>query len=265
MKKKVVFITAIGYPQHIPYAEFCFNTWEWWCKKNDIRLFVMREPPHTPYIIKPTWVRYKLFDVLERQGIEFDQVAMVDADTMVHWNCPDFFDLAGEEFCVVRDIGFPHWIIASIQGYSHLFPGVSLEPENYFNAGFILLNKRHKKFFMDMLDFHEANREHLGELEDLLLKRGTDQTPLNYLTEKAGIGKKYLPGTYNMINFIPESFNKYYDKNINDDTQSIIHIAEEHLEYFAGIAYIWHFAGFSRKYLYKVMGSIWKSLKAHYA
>ncbi|MFC2155291.1 hypothetical protein ACFLRB_02215, partial [Acidobacteriota bacterium] len=44
------------------------------------------------------------------QGIKFDQVAMVDADTLVHPDCPDFFKIAADRFCVVRDNRRSRWV-----------------------------------------------------------------------------------------------------------------------------------------------------------
>ena len=45
--------------------------------------------------MKPTWQRWHAMEVLDANGIEYDNVALVDIDTMVHWDCPDFFEASG--------------------------------------------------------------------------------------------------------------------------------------------------------------------------
>ena len=42
--------------------------------------------------MKPTWQRWHVWDVLEANNIDADNVALVDIDTMVHWDCPNFFE-----------------------------------------------------------------------------------------------------------------------------------------------------------------------------
>ena len=43
--KNVVFMTAmVDAPDKLEYTEWCYKTWEYWCKKNDV-LFVPFEKP----------------------------------------------------------------------------------------------------------------------------------------------------------------------------------------------------------------------------
>ena len=44
------------------------------------------------------WQRYYLFDILEANEVEYDQVLMVDADTIVHPECPNFFEMTEKGF-----------------------------------------------------------------------------------------------------------------------------------------------------------------------
>ena len=37
-------------------------------------------------------------EVLDNNGIEYDNVRLVDIDTMVHWDCPNFFEEGNGEF-----------------------------------------------------------------------------------------------------------------------------------------------------------------------
>ena len=45
------------------------------------------------------WQRYYLFDILDANDIKYDQILSVDADTIVHPDCPNFFEMT-EGKCV---------------------------------------------------------------------------------------------------------------------------------------------------------------------
>ena len=44
MAKNIVFMTAmVKAPDVLNYAEWCYNTWDYWCKKNDVQLFILED------------------------------------------------------------------------------------------------------------------------------------------------------------------------------------------------------------------------------
>ena len=45
--------------------------------------------------------RYYIFDILNDNGIDYNQILMVDADTIVHPECPDFFKETEDKYCGV--------------------------------------------------------------------------------------------------------------------------------------------------------------------
>ncbi len=49
-------------------------------------------------ITSMAWQRYYALDILENSGINYDQVLIVDADTIVHPNCPNFFEILTDLF-----------------------------------------------------------------------------------------------------------------------------------------------------------------------
>jgi lipopolysaccharide biosynthesis glycosyltransferase len=250
-KQDVVFITAIGYPQKMTYGEFCFKTWEWWCRKNGVRLFIMKENRLTPEVSKPTWLRYSLFSVLEEAKIPCDRAAMVDGDTMVRWDCPNFFELAEDQFCAVRDDRYPQWVRKSIKGYRHLFPNIDLEVRDYFNAGFVIVGQRHRPLFRAVLNFYRHHQGYLDNLERRL-RRGTDQTPLNYLARKNGWPVKYLPEAYNLLHFVPSRYDHPWL------------IDRFPLDSFIRRGYIWHFNGLRKSLNRRIMQRTWTSIRHHY-
>jgi hypothetical protein len=252
MAKNIVFITAIGYPQTIKHARFCFKTWEWWCKKNAAFLFIYHNYEKKYKGVKPTWLRYHLFDILKSEGIDFDQVAVVDADTMIRWDCPNFFQHSENNFCGVRDVKNRNWVKKSIRGYRHFFPDVRLLSSEYINAGFMVVNKNHKSLFESMLNFYYLHKNALLNLEDKSLRKGTDQTPFNYLLKKKGIKVKYLPSEYNFTHFV--SF--FLDNRWLINWVSIPSLITK--------AYIWHFIGFKKSLNFQIMEKTWLFIKDQY-
>ena len=109
--KNVVFMTAmVDAPDRLDYAEWCYKSWQYWCDKNDVQLFILEDELRpkgdgTMKVpgMKPTWQRWHAMDVLDANGIEYDNVALVDIDTMVHWDCPDFFEASKGEFGAIQD------------------------------------------------------------------------------------------------------------------------------------------------------------------
>jgi len=191
-----------------PYV-FCTKSWEKWCNKNDCELFVLNEEvlPHSTMPV--SWQRYYVFDLLEANGIEYDQIMYVDADTIPHPNCPNMFDISDRKFCFVHNDGSYDWILRSIENYSkYFFDGYMIPWHHYFDSGMIIFNKDHKKFFVDILNFFHENRENLLEVESKW-HAGTDQTPVNFLTHLLGIDYKLLPYEFNMTDL--------YRKELLDD------------------------------------------------
>ena len=60
--------------------------------------------------MKITWQRYYVFDILEANDIDYNQILMVDADTIVHPDCPNFFELTDSKYCGVMNDGCYEWV-----------------------------------------------------------------------------------------------------------------------------------------------------------
>jgi len=142
------------------------------------------------------WQRYYLFKILEHNGIEYDQVLMVDSDTIVHPDTPNFFEFTERKYVGVLDLGCWEWTGRSIRHYKDIFGGYKLDRGMYFNGGFQIVNDTHKEFFNDVLEFYNNNQSVLVEKQKSGL--GTDQTPINYLVQQGGIDLKLFPSTYNL-------------------------------------------------------------------
>ena len=90
--KNIVFIPNIdlGDGRNNSY-HYSVKSWKYWCDKNNCKLIVWEDLLYPVDYMKITWQRYHLFDILESNNIGYDQILMVDADTIVHPDCPNFF------------------------------------------------------------------------------------------------------------------------------------------------------------------------------
>ena len=99
MSKNVVFIPCVEInDKHYtsvrskPY-DYGIASWKKWCDKNNAELFLLKDLLTDHQQMRITWQRYYALDLLENEGVDYDQVLMIDADSIVHPDCPNFFDL----------------------------------------------------------------------------------------------------------------------------------------------------------------------------
>ena len=162
--------------------------------------------------MKITWQRYYLFDILDGNDIEYDQVLMVDADTIVHPDCPNFFEMTDGKYCGVMNDGDYEWVMRSIRGFGdELFDGMRIQPWNYINGGFQVLNKNHKDFFESMKKYYNENSSLISETISKL-RTATDQTILNLMLHKNKVDVKILPDCFNLQDMFRKNL-LYIDKN----------------------------------------------------
>ena len=92
MKKNIVFIPNVdlgdGRSSNYKYS---IDSWKAWGAKNDIRVIEWKDPITDPTYMKITLQRYWVHDILQHNEIDYDQVLIVDADTIIHPTCPNFF------------------------------------------------------------------------------------------------------------------------------------------------------------------------------
>ena len=198
MKKNIVFIPHVKFNNRSRAYHYSINSWAAWCKKNDCELLVWEEAIHDPEFMTIMWQRYYLFDILEANDIEYDQVLMVDADTIVHPNCPNFFNETEHKYCGVMNDGCYEWVLRSLNVYSdNVFNGDWVKPWEYINGGFQIVNSKHKEFFKEVVKFYLDNQKKLYDIQKSN-GLGTDQTPVNYLIKKHNVDLKILPQCYNL-------------------------------------------------------------------
>lgn len=198
--KNVVFIPNIdlGNGRSNPY-HYSIKSWKYWCEKNGAILFEWKDSRLDHNLFPITFQRYMVFEILEEHNIEYDKILMVDADTIVHPNTPNFFSEVGDEMGVTINNGSYEWVLRSIKSWGDAL--FSQEPKiktwKYFNGGFQIVNSKHKSFYNVVMEFYKENID-LVNYHKNQIKAGTDQTIINYLTQIYDIPKQTLPECYNL-------------------------------------------------------------------
>jgi hypothetical protein len=198
--KNVVFIPNIdlGDNRNEPY-KYSIKSWKHFCDKYDCELLVLEDLLVPVESMKVTWQRFYLFDILEQNEIDYDQILLVDADTIVHPDCPNFFELTNHEYSAVVNNGSFEWVKRSVEAYSQLMfdNEIPFDLWNYINCGFQIVNKKHKPFFEFVTQYYHDNQK---LIQDSIRKvqAGTDQTIINFLLRQQDIKINYLPVCYNL-------------------------------------------------------------------
>ena len=200
--KNIVFIPSVKGTDPKRLAEVAYDlsilSWQKWAKKNDCEVVVLEDLLYDYEEMKITWQRYYALDLLDNNNIEYDQVLMVDGDTLVHPDCPNFFNLTEDKYCGVHNYGSYDWVLRSMENYNKFIFNTELFPYyEYINGGFQIFNKSHKNFLKAVTDFYWQNKDTLLNLQSKIYG-GTDQTPVNFLLRHYNIDLKLLPYEYNM-------------------------------------------------------------------
>ena len=197
--KNIVFIVNIGgeLERSKPY-KYSVKSWAKWCEKNNCELVTLTERIYDKSIMNLNWHKIFVYDLLENEGIDYDQILTVDADTIVHPNAPNFFNLTEHKYCAVHNEGCYDWVCRSIENYKkHLFPSVTVPLYRYINSGFIISNKTHKNFFEVLKKYYFNNSDSFIRMQETY-HVGTDQPVINFLLNKEKIDYKILPYEFNM-------------------------------------------------------------------
>ena len=214
----IIFIVNIGGgdDRNKPY-HYSIKSWKSWADKNNAELFVLTEHVYESDYMHLNWHKSLAIKLLKENNIEFDQVLIVDADTIVHPDCPNFFEETEGKFCGVVNEGCYEWVTRSIENYGdYIFPEIpKIKPWEYFNSGFIIANKTHKEFFDNVLQYYHDNVDKFIHAKSFHV--GNDQTPLNYFTKKFNVETKLLPSCYNLQDMARKTLFTSGYKNWSED------------------------------------------------
>ena len=261
MSKNVVFWVGVK-NQHYSekyggweWMDISRKTWEYWCKKHDVIFFPFEKP------IDDDLVNYRInwqksiycFDLLDEAGIDYDQIFLVDATCMVKWDMPNIFELTDNKFTAWRETDNLNWVYDSVRGYEEFF-SYKLNKHNYFSSGVIIFNKSHKDIFLDFKDLYLNNTEEFVELQDKTVRKGTEQTPLNYWVQKNNVELNLdLPFSYKLTHIHRKDMFKP-NWQLNEDSTP----------FFIKYGYNWVFNGIPKNQRTEVMSQTWGFVKDNY-
>lgn len=188
MKKNVIFWCGIKNQAHndkygnFEYFEYTKATWQYFCKRFNCEFVEFNEPVQEDlFEYRVNWQKaIYVFDVLDKKQIEYDQIALVDSTCMYKWDAPNFFALTDHKFTAFRDSDNLNWIHQSVQGYKEFFENFEFDLTRYVNSGFIIFNETHRAFFESFRQLYLDNKQYFIDAQDKIVKKGTEQTPLNY-------------------------------------------------------------------------------------
>lgn len=237
MNKNLIYLVAINTKLH----ESVIESWRYYCDRIGCDFKIITENSNEDRT--PHWERYNIFN----RYPEYDNYLYTDADTVVHWNAPNFFNKLLDEnvLYVVRDHGSLEWVYNSILGYNHLFEEVGFNWWDYFMTSFMKFSKKHELLFNNFLKFHDDNKTEINRLQSVTLKKGFDQTPFNYFIRQQNINYEIIPETY--------SLGHLYKKDILYNGM-FIQIP----------CYVWHFNGINKKNLNNILDQFWSRIKKNY-
>ena len=180
--------------------EWGVKSWMKWAEKNNAEVFVIRDLIYPESEMLISWQRWYVLDILEHNEIEYDQVLIVDADSTVHPDCPNFFELTERKLTSVAIEGDYEWVSRNITSYSQKFLGKrwGMDLHDYHQCGYVILNESHKEFLSKLTQFYWDNKDSIIESYSQF-RVGTDQGLFNLLRTEWNIPTKILPRQYSMM------------------------------------------------------------------
>ncbi len=231
------------------------KTWEYWCEKHDVIFFPFEKP------IDEDLIKYRInwqksiycFDLLDEAGIDYDQIFLVDATCMAKWDMPNVFELTDHKFTAWRERDNLRWVYDSIKGYEDFFC-YDLNKHDYFSSGVIIFNKSHKDIFLEFKDLYLNNVDEFVELQDKIVRKGTEQTPLNYWVQKNAVELNLdLPFSYKLTHI-----------HRKDMFKNNWQLQEDTTPFFIKYGYNWVFNGIPKNQRTEVMSQTWDLVKHNY-
>jgi len=261
-KKNVVWWIGVKNPDHtekyggFDYFDYSRKTWEYWCKKNDCLFVPFKEPVESDLKrFRVNWQKIiYVFDEMDRRNIDYDQIALVDSTCMIKWNAPNFFELTGRRFTGWRDLENLRWLDESIQGYKPFFDNFELDYTKYINSGFIIFNELHKPLIDKLKSLYYHEMDDIIKLQDVIVKKGNDQTPLNYVLQINNID-------VNMDLSIAFKLTHMHRKEL---FQTNWQLGESDIPHCIKYGRNFHFNGIPKDQRTRIMGQVWDMVGHEY-
>ena len=262
MTKNIVWWPAVVNKAHTDkyggydYFQYSRKTWGYWGERNNCEFVAFTEP------IEKDLNRYRInwqkilfvFDELEKRNIEYDQICLVDSSFMVRWDTPNFFEMTDRKFTACRDMDNMRWIYDSIQGYKDIFNGFELDQSKYVNSGFMIFNEEHKELINNFKQFYISNIDEFIRLQDVAVKKGNEQTPMNYWLQVNGVDVNLdLPLPYKITHLQRKELFSYNWQ-----------LEEDKTPFFIKYGYNYSFNGIPKDQRTNIMKQTWSLIEKNY-
>ena len=91
---------------------------------------------------------------------------------------------------------------------------------DFFQTGFVILNKKHEKFLEYVIDFYWKNQYEIIDSYETI-RTGSDQPLINLLTKKFGVDVNFLPNCYSVVdidrkNLFYRDTNCWWEDNLDN-------------------------------------------------
>ncbi len=173
---------------------------------------------------------------------------------MIKWDAPNFFELTDHKLTAVRDTDNLNWIYKSIIGYKDFFNGFEFDKQKYVSSSPMIFNEQHKEVFKSFKKLYYDNVDTFVELQDKIVGKGTEQTPLNYWLQINNVEMNLtLPFSYKLTHIHRKDMFGYNWQ-----------LEEDRTPFFIKHAYNWVFTGIPKDQRTHIMKQVWNSVKHHY-
>jgi hypothetical protein len=256
---------AGGERPDLGYARFSRATWQWWCARHGIEFVVLDRAlgdsrhAHLP----PTFQRWLAPEQIIRERGEDTVVAVVDADTMIRWDTPNF--LQHRPGLAAVKASNANWIARSIRAFQPLFLDVSLPWWEYVNAGLVVVGAAQLSALRNLVSFATDRWPELAAViraGDV----GTDQTPLNLILRRQHEPLSILPPPYNFLHCFPMDHALLtLDRAPRPEPDLFARkgFSREWAFEFIDLAFVWHFTNVVN-HRSLVMEEVWRRVARHY-
>tara|TARA_B100000035_G_C20982830_1_gene546321 strand:+ start:626 stop:1408 length:783 start_codon:yes stop_codon:yes gene_type:complete len=248
MSKYLVYMVAVNHNsskfKNSDYSQYSIKSWEAWCKRRNIDFVVVDE--HNDKYSFPIWNKLDVCDV----GKDYDKIAIVDSDTMIHWSAPNILEHIESGVYGVQDNANLRWLNESVGNYGgEFFSDFKINLDKYINAGVIYLDKESLSIYEKLRDFYFENRE---KLDSWNKGGGREQTLFNFLLQKNNYDINLLSPEWNMFSMHKKEMFSY---NWQDTDGGIA--GKDTTPHFIKYSWVWHFTGFPIEQRTSIMKQTW--------
>lgn len=225
---------------HSKWGDYSVKAWDKYCNKHSLGLHIISDIDFGVH--HPKWMK-----IYALESCDFEQVLLVDSDTMPSPNARNIFEDKNQQtFYAVADNINLKWLHTSVSAYQEaFFPNFELNYGNYFNSGVLLFSKEHKFFFEKLQEFYNKNKEVLQAWN--LPNTGLDQTIINFFVQQLNLPLELMGHSWNQFGMQSLELLRY-NFQTGDPTP-----------YFVKTGNIWHFTGLPVEYREGIMSQLWKT------